>query len=386
MMKRNPRFVLIIAITSLASTILSTIPSMAEGKAKAVKPAAAGRTSTSIPNTILSGTVAPKASLGIDGDFYLDFKSMNFYGPKVSGKWPLPIGLRGPQGATGAPGVMGLDGDDGATGKAGSSSVVAGATGATGAIGSVGPAGPKGETGAAGGSGAPGMMGAAGVAGSQGAAGAAGTSGGQGAQGSQGVQGAPGSKGDTGNVGDAGAKGDKGNTGDTGNAGSKGDTGNAGSKGDTGNAGSKGDTGNAGATGPSSISNYTISTWTLSTASAGTGSDSMGFGNLISGQSYRVTVQGHSANTATTGFFGIELLSSSLSCAKFYGSSINYGQGYVDGAIGNIYTFRIEGTVVASANCSLSVRAIDGSGVTSGADNLVAFSGMAMVQLIGQVG
>jgi len=75
-----------------------------------------------------------------------------------------------------------------------------------------------------------------------------------------------------------------------------------------------------------------------------------------------------------------------LSCAKFYESSINYGQGYVDGAIGNIYTFRIEGTVVASANCSLSVRAIDGSGVTSGADNLVAFSGMAMVQLIGQIG
>ncbi len=376
MMKRNPRFVLIIAITSLASTILSTIPSMAEGKAKAVKPAAAGRTSTSIPNTILSGTVAPKASLGIDGDFYLDFKSMNFYGPKVSGKWPLPIGLRGPQGATGAPGVMGLDGDDGATGKAGSSSVVAGATGATGAsgaIGPAGPAGPKGETGAAGGSGAPGMMGAAGVAGSQGAAGAAGTSGGQGAQGIQGVQGAPGSKGDTGNVGDAGAKGDKGNTGDTGNA------------------GSKGDTGNVGATGPST-SNFGIITFSAPIlGAAGVSQTSNNFGSFDARKSYlvRITLETWNA-TKLISTYPLSLEVTAIGASPTISVSYNVANGSFwnptslakQDKVGIIADVLIDGTSAATA-FDLVVTVACGVATTSYA---ISLAGAYVKTLIGQVG
>ena len=43
---------------------------------------AAGRTSTTVANTILSGTGVPSAKLGLNGDFYFDLKSMNFYGPR----------------------------------------------------------------------------------------------------------------------------------------------------------------------------------------------------------------------------------------------------------------------------------------------------------------
>ena len=43
---------------------------------------AAGRTGNTVANTILSGVSVPSAKLGLNGDFYLDIKSMNFYGPR----------------------------------------------------------------------------------------------------------------------------------------------------------------------------------------------------------------------------------------------------------------------------------------------------------------
>ncbi|TRZ87838.1 MAG: collagen-like protein [Streptomycetaceae bacterium] len=385
MMKRHSRFVVIIAITSLASTILSLAPSMAEGKAKGVKPAAAGRTSTSIPNTILSGTVAPKASVGIDGDFYVDFKSMNFYGPKVSGKWPLPIGLRGPQGATGAPGVMGLDGDDGATGKAGSSSVVVGATG------SVGPAGPKGETGAAGvagGSGAPGMIGAAGatgpagVAGSQGAqgaAGAAGTSGGQGAQGIQGVQGAPGSKGDAGSNGDAGAKGDTGSIGNTG------------SKGDAGIAGAKGDTGSIGATGPSTSTYGTITFTAPILGAAGVSQTSNNFGAFEARKSYLVRVILETWNaTKLISTYPLSLEVTAIGASPTISVSYNVANGSFwnptslakQDKVGIVADVLIDGTSAATA-FELVVTVACGVATNSYA---ISLAGAYVKTLIGQVG
>ena len=67
---------------------------------------AAGR-ANDVVNTIRSGSGVPSASLGNDGDFYIDLKSMNFYGPKKNKLWPLPISLRGPVGATGPSGVDG---------------------------------------------------------------------------------------------------------------------------------------------------------------------------------------------------------------------------------------------------------------------------------------
>jgi len=103
---------------------------------------AAGRTANSIANTILSGDGVPAKTLGINGDFYIDIKTMNMYGPKKNNSWPLPVSMRGPQGPTGATGA------DGKNGSAGS--VSAGTAGPAGPQGPAGPAGPKGETGATG--------------------------------------------------------------------------------------------------------------------------------------------------------------------------------------------------------------------------------------------
>ena len=135
---------------------------------------AAGRANAAVTNTIRSGNGVPAVSLGIDGDFYIDLKTMNFYGPKANKRWPIPTSLRGPAGASGPSGV---DGKNGTT-----ASATAGAAGATGPA---GPAGAKGETGATG------------PKGETGAAGAAGT-------------GSAGPKGDTGAQGPAGPKGDAG--------------------------------------------------------------------------------------------------------------------------------------------------------------------------------
>ena len=143
---------------------------------------AAGRNTAAATNTIRSGSGVPSASLGIDGDFYIDLKTMNFYGPKKSNRWPIPTSLRGPVGATGP---AGADGKNGATANS-----VAGATGPA------GPAGPKGDTGA------PGPKGDAGATGATGATGPAGSGGGS-----------VGPKGDTGATGPAGPKGDTGTAG-----------------------------------------------------------------------------------------------------------------------------------------------------------------------------
>jgi hypothetical protein len=141
---------------------------------------AAGRANAAVTNTIRSGNGVPAASLGIDGDFYIDLKTMNFYGPKANKRWPIPTSLRGP---TGAAGPSGVDGKNGTT-----ASATAGAAGATGPAGPAGPAGAKGDTGATG------------AKGETGAAGAAGT-------------GSAGPKGDTGAQGPAGPKGDAGSAG-----------------------------------------------------------------------------------------------------------------------------------------------------------------------------
>jgi len=147
---------------------------------------AAGRNTAAATNTIRSGSGVPAASLGIDGDFYIDLKTMNFYGPKKGKRWPIPTSLRGPAGATGP---AGADGKNGATANS-----VAGATGPA------GPAGPKGDTGA------PGPKGDTGATGATGATGPAGSGGGTvGPKGDTGATGPAGPKGDTGTAGSASA-------------------------------------------------------------------------------------------------------------------------------------------------------------------------------------
>ena len=140
----------------------------------------AGRATTSpsasatfTPNTILNGVGAPKANIGIDGDFYIDTKLMNMYGPKKNGAWLAPVSLKG---------TSGVDGKNGTT-----SVGTTGATGATGPAGPIGPAGAKGDKGDKGETGATGPAGPAGPAGAAGAAGSAGATGATGPKGDTGT-------------------------------------------------------------------------------------------------------------------------------------------------------------------------------------------------------
>jgi hypothetical protein len=141
----------------------------------------AGRETKAVVNTILNGKGAPKNSIGINGDFYIDTRSLLIYGPKAKGKWPKPQNLQGP---TGAPGPSGSDGKNGSDGKS--------ATSASVINGSVGPMGPQGPQG---------VQGPAGIAGERGEAGLAGTPGSPGPAGASGPAGPPGSQGPTGPTG-----------------------------------------------------------------------------------------------------------------------------------------------------------------------------------------
>ena len=76
-------------------------------------------------NTILSGNSLPSATVGINGDFYLNLGNNSLYGPKTSGSWPangiLLVGPKGEKGDTGAKGDQGLKGDKGEPGTPGNS-------------------------------------------------------------------------------------------------------------------------------------------------------------------------------------------------------------------------------------------------------------------------
>jgi hypothetical protein len=158
----------------------------------ATKPKAAGRSATAVINTLLNGAGAPSKSIGIDGDFYIDTRSLLISGPKTKGKWPA---ARSMQGANGVNGSNGSDGRNGSDAK----SVTTASTVA-------GPAGPQGQAGAKGADGTNGATGPAGAtgpsgSGSAGAPGAAGSNGSNGSNGSPGGTGLTGARGETGTVG-----------------------------------------------------------------------------------------------------------------------------------------------------------------------------------------
>ena len=123
-MNRNRKFVEV--ITTLLLTTLFSASAVPISEA-AKKPKSAGRTSNTISNTILNGKGAPLSTLGINGDFYIDTRSLLIYGPKKSNKWPLPQNLQGPIGAAGT------DGKNGGEGKTiSNASTVAGPVGSQG--------------------------------------------------------------------------------------------------------------------------------------------------------------------------------------------------------------------------------------------------------------
>ena len=206
-----------ISILSLCTLFWAVTPDAfaLSGKNKSVKsvvktanksaPKTAGRTSQAPTlNTLLNGLGAPNATDGIDGDFYLDTLSLNLYGPKKKGKWPLPKSLVGP---VGPQGPVGKQGSEGKVGDKGATSSSAGSQGVQGMQGPQGIQGTPGTSGAAGSSGPTGGAGAAGAAGSVGAAGSTGPQGPAGSAGTPGVAGTAGSAGARGPIGETGLTG-----------------------------------------------------------------------------------------------------------------------------------------------------------------------------------
>lgn len=49
-------------------------------------------------NMVRSGSGAPSSSLGVDGDFYIDYAASRLYGPRVSGSWGSGVALIGASG------------------------------------------------------------------------------------------------------------------------------------------------------------------------------------------------------------------------------------------------------------------------------------------------
>jgi hypothetical protein len=195
-MNRSRLSILLILVIATSFSIPSSIA--------ATKPKAAGRSSTAVINTVLNGKGAPSNTLGINGDFYIDTRSLLISGPKKSGKWPVARSLQGANGTNGTDGRNGNDAKNVST----ASSVA-------------GPAGPQGERGEKGIDGIAGSSGAAGVAGASGSTGPAGATGpaGSGSTGAQGPSGSNGTNGTNGTNGSAGGTGLTGARGETGTVG-----------------------------------------------------------------------------------------------------------------------------------------------------------------------
>jgi hypothetical protein len=281
---------------------------------------AAGRTAASIPNTILNGKGVPVASLGINGDFYIDTRSLLIYGPKAKGKWPLPQNLQGPIGATGVTGITGSDGKNGSDAKVGTNNANI-----------VGTAGPQGERG---------LTGAAGPAGPAGAAGSSGSGGGTpGATGAAGATGATGASGSAGSIGPAGP------------------TGSTGSTGLTRAAGATGEAGSAGSAGTSGISKAITGSFSIGDISGNAGTSNTGsLTGFKANKSYvlRLTIIGYQPSDSTEYILPMSLTFTAINGAPVVVSSYSlvHGHSYRSGAI------RYENSFIADVT-------LDGTGVAT---------------------
>ena len=328
---------------------------------------AAGRVTTPVVNTILNGVGVPAKSVGINGDFYIDTKNLNLYGPKTKGVWKIGTSLKQTDtksvttviGEGGAVGDKGDKGDKGATGSAG-------LTGVAGAVGAAGAKGNDGAAGAAGSSGATGLTGSVGAAGSAGLNGTNGSNGSAGAPGSQGIQGVQG---------DTGAQGIQGITG------SKGD---AGAQGIQGITGSKGDAGATGAAGVTSSYYVDLGAWTLYSETNSDPSDSNSFGSLDVGfYTFEIMADGvFSPNTSAPMTIGMQLIASAgtVDYRVFASDSVAYINGYGY----RHFQFLIIGKIVCTGATSLKLRAVDPYGATS--SNLLNFTGRALINKVGSIG
>jgi hypothetical protein len=338
----------LLAITIALS--LAITPSVTAAPKTTLK--AAGRVVTTVVNTILSGPTTPTKAVGIDGDFYIDTKNANLYGPKTKGIWKIATSLK----QTDTKSVTTVIGEQGG-------------------MGATGPQGEKGDKGATGNTG---------VAGSNGSTGATGLTGAKGNDGATGVSGVAGSIGATGSVGATGAKGDTGLTGATGAAGAtggKGDTGLTGGKGDAGTAGAKGDAGAAG------ISNsYYVSTgdWSLSSGTSMGAMDSNQFGSLPAGTyTFQILVDG-TFSGAFLNAVSIGMTLIATNGTPDYQVFTSDATAYINGTGGRHIQFLIIGTLTCSGTATFALHAVDAIGTTG--STTLRFSGRALFNKVGSIG
>lgn len=293
---------------------------------------------------MLNGKGAPSKSIGIDGDFYIDTRSLLISGPKTNGKWPA---ARSMQGANGTNGVNGANGSDGKNGNDAKNISTASTV--------AGPAGPKGEPGA---NGLDGANGSRGLDGSNGANGSVGATGATGPAGS-GATGASGASGTNGTNGSNGANGTDGATGAT---------------------GARGETGTAGLP---EVADIVIPTWTLQTATAYGFATSIGFGELKAGKSYQISILLWGTTNSVDSPYGIELLTSSgVGPSYFY--TVSPYRYAMTSTTSYKYGFNIMGTlVVGDADVALSVKVIGSAGDTTAKP--MVMTGKALITLVGQV-
>jgi len=310
-----------IALITISLTTISFIPSSS----------AAGRSASAAVNTILNGKGAPKSATGIDGDFYIDTRSLLLYGPKAKGKWPTPQSIQGPTGPSGS------DGRNGSDGKSASAANIASVSG---------PQGPQGVPGEKGEKGDPGLPGANGAPGPAGPAGASGPSGPPGGSGANGAQGPAGPTGATGPQGPAGAKGE------------------------TGTAGS------------SEVVVIDIPTWTLGSATPFSYSSSALIGSLLANSSYSFQIHIHGTSAFNSLVLGLDVISS--------GSTLNFSYSRNDfryatySATPTKYGFDVVGTIkTLTSDTALQVRVIDGFGDSG--SNPLTLSGKAYITLVGAI-
>ena len=335
-MKGTRFFVAITLITSLA-----ILPSAIAGDKASNK--AAGPSPKTVVNTILSGAGVPSKTLGINGDFYIDTKNLNLYGPKTKGVWKITTSLKSRE----VPVVANIIGESGAMGQTGAK----GATGDKGATGATGPQGVPGIQGLTG------LIGTTGVAGAVGLAGAAGT------------------------PGVAGAKGDVGATG------AKGDPGVAGAKGETGTTGGKGDTGGTGAQGVAGISVakfVTVPETILATGvDGGTSSNIFFTADSIGNYTFEVLVSGLVLFDNQMKLYA-EIVTGDMAIGNQFTVASDSISG-VNQLSGRQYGFRIIGT---AANVALGTSFSVKVGIVNAVlpTKNITFTGRALVNKVGSIG
>ena len=342
---KGTRFFLTVALV----TSLAILPSAIAGEK--INNKATGPSPTTVVNTILSGSGVPAKTLGINGDFYIDTKNLNLYGPKTKGVWKVSTSLR----SRDVPVVANVIGESGAMGQTG-------AKGATGDKGATGASGPQGTPGIQGLTGLIGTTGLAGATGLTGAAGAAGVAGAKGETGTQGVQGL---KGDVGTQGIQGAKGD---TGSQGIQGVKGDTGTTGSQGDAG----------------VSVSKFaTVPLTTLATGADGSTSSSIFFTADSNGNyTFEVLISGVVGIQNLMKLYA-EIVIGNMAIGNQFTVASDAMSG-VNGLSGRQYGFRIIGSAAnVTAGTSFSVRV----GIVNAVDSInINFTGKALVNKVGSIG